>query len=60
VRGRVLGKDGYIEGVTSLAGYVKTAHHGLVIYVFLVNGWENGLDAIWASEDGFLSRLARY
>jgi serine-type D-Ala-D-Ala carboxypeptidase/endopeptidase (penicillin-binding protein 4) len=60
VRGRVIGKDGYIEGVTSLAGYVKTAHHGLVIYVFLVNGWENGLDAIWASEDGFLSRLARY
>jgi D-alanyl-D-alanine carboxypeptidase/D-alanyl-D-alanine-endopeptidase (penicillin-binding protein 4) len=60
VLGRVLGKDGYIEGVTSLAGYVKTAHHGLVIYVFLVNGWENGLDAIWASEDGFLSRLARY
>jgi len=59
-RGRVLGKDGYIEGVSSLAGYVKTAHHGLVIYVFLVNDWEHGLDAIWAGEDGFLSRLARY
>jgi D-alanyl-D-alanine carboxypeptidase/D-alanyl-D-alanine-endopeptidase (penicillin-binding protein 4) len=59
-RGRVLGKDGYIEGVSSLAGYVKTAHHGLVIYAFLVNGWERGLDAVWAGEDDYLSRLARY
>jgi D-alanyl-D-alanine carboxypeptidase/D-alanyl-D-alanine-endopeptidase (penicillin-binding protein 4) len=60
VRGRVLGKDGYIEGVSSLAGYVKTEHHGVVIYAILVNGWERGLDAVWASEDDYLSRLARY
>jgi len=59
-RGRVLGKDGYIEGVSSLAGYVKTAHHGVVIYAFLVNGWEHGLDSVWAGEDGLLSRLSRY
>jgi D-alanyl-D-alanine carboxypeptidase/D-alanyl-D-alanine-endopeptidase (penicillin-binding protein 4) len=59
IRGRVLGKDGYIEGVSGLAGYVKTEHHGLVIYAFLVNGWERGLDAVWANEDDFLSRLAR-
>jgi D-alanyl-D-alanine carboxypeptidase/D-alanyl-D-alanine-endopeptidase (penicillin-binding protein 4) len=60
VRGRVLGKDGYIEGVSSLAGYVNTEHHGVVIYSFLVNGWERGLDAVWASEDDYLSHLARY
>jgi len=60
VRGRVLGKDGYIEGVTSLAGYVKTAHHGVVIYAFLVNGWEHGLDSVWAGEDGLLAQIARY
>jgi D-alanyl-D-alanine carboxypeptidase/D-alanyl-D-alanine-endopeptidase (penicillin-binding protein 4) len=60
VRGRVLGKDGYIEGVTSLAGYVKTAHHGVLIYAFVVNGWEHGLDAVWFAEDDLLSRLARY
>jgi D-alanyl-D-alanine carboxypeptidase/D-alanyl-D-alanine-endopeptidase (penicillin-binding protein 4) len=59
IRGRVLGKDGYIEGVSSLAGYVKTEHHGLVIYAFVVNGWERGLDAVWAAEDDYLSRLAR-
>jgi D-alanyl-D-alanine carboxypeptidase/D-alanyl-D-alanine-endopeptidase (penicillin-binding protein 4) len=59
-RGRVLGKDGYIEGVSSLAGYVKTGHHGVLIYVFLVSGWEHGLDAVWSGEDDFLSRLARY
>jgi D-alanyl-D-alanine carboxypeptidase/D-alanyl-D-alanine-endopeptidase (penicillin-binding protein 4) len=60
VRGRVLGKDGYIEGVSSLEGYVKTEHHGVVIYAFLVNGWERGLDAVWSAEDDFLTRLARY
>jgi len=58
--GRVLGKDGYIEGVSSLAGYVKTAHHGVVIYAFLVNGWEHGLDSVWAGEDGLLAQIARY
>ena len=60
VRGRVLGKDGYIEGVTSLAGYVKTVHHGLVIYAFVVNGWDHGLDAVWSAEDDLLARVARY
>jgi D-alanyl-D-alanine carboxypeptidase/D-alanyl-D-alanine-endopeptidase (penicillin-binding protein 4) len=60
VRGRVLGKDGYIEGVTSLAGYVKTAHHGVLIYSFVVNGWEHGLDGIWSAEDDLLAQLARY
>ncbi|HKW44803.1 MAG TPA: D-alanyl-D-alanine carboxypeptidase/D-alanyl-D-alanine-endopeptidase [Candidatus Eremiobacteraceae bacterium] len=59
VRGRVLGKDGYIEGVSSIAGYVNTAHHGLLIYAFLVNGWSNGLDAVWSGEDDLLSQLAR-
>lgn len=59
-RGRVLGKDGYIEGVSSLAGYVKTAHHGVVIYAFLVNGWEHGLDSVWAGENGLLAQIARY
>jgi serine-type D-Ala-D-Ala carboxypeptidase/endopeptidase (penicillin-binding protein 4) len=59
VLGRVLGKDGYIEGASSLAGYVLTAHHGIVIYAFLVNDWQQGLDAIWSSEDDMLARIAR-
>jgi serine-type D-Ala-D-Ala carboxypeptidase/endopeptidase (penicillin-binding protein 4) len=59
VLGRILGKDGYIEGVSSLAGYIMTAHHGVVIYVFVVNDWQQGLDAIWAAEDDTLARIAR-
>jgi serine-type D-Ala-D-Ala carboxypeptidase/endopeptidase (penicillin-binding protein 4) len=59
VLGKVLGKDGYIEGASSIAGYIKTAHHGVVIYVFLVNDWQNGFDAVWAGEDEMLARIAR-
>jgi D-alanyl-D-alanine carboxypeptidase/D-alanyl-D-alanine-endopeptidase (penicillin-binding protein 4) len=59
VIGRVRGKDGYIEGASGLAGYVQTAHHGVIVYAFLVDGWAQGLDAIWNGEDDVLARLAR-
>ncbi|HET9343178.1 MAG TPA: D-alanyl-D-alanine carboxypeptidase/D-alanyl-D-alanine-endopeptidase [Candidatus Eremiobacteraceae bacterium] len=59
VLGRVRGKDGYIEGASGLAGYVETAHHGVVVYAFLVDDWQQGLDAIWAGEDDILARIAR-
>ncbi|MBC5824171.1 MAG: D-alanyl-D-alanine carboxypeptidase/D-alanyl-D-alanine-endopeptidase [Candidatus Eremiobacteraeota bacterium] len=58
-KGRILGKDGYIEGASGLAGYVKTAHHGVLIYAFLVDDWQKGLDAIWSGEDELLARLSR-
>ncbi|MEO6835953.1 MAG: D-alanyl-D-alanine carboxypeptidase/D-alanyl-D-alanine-endopeptidase [Candidatus Tumulicola sp.] len=35
--GRVRAKSGHISGVSSLAGYVNTAHHGRVIFAFLIN-----------------------
>ena len=57
--GRVVGKSGYIAGATGLAGYVRTARHGLAIYVFLVNDWPQGLDAVWSGEDRILDILAR-
>jgi len=59
VLGRVRGKDGYIEGASGIAGYIETAHHGVVIYAFLVDDWQQGLDAIWGGEDEILARLAR-
>jgi D-alanyl-D-alanine carboxypeptidase/D-alanyl-D-alanine-endopeptidase (penicillin-binding protein 4) len=59
VLGRVLGKDGYIEGASGLAGFVRTAHHGVVIYAFLVDDWEQGLDVIWSGEDSVLTDIAR-
>ena len=59
-RGRVLGKDGYIGGVSSLAGYVLTKHHGVVIYVFMVNNWDASLDSIWRSEDDLLVKLSTF
>lgn len=57
--GRVRGKDGYIAGASGLAGFVETAHHGVVVYAFLVDDWQQGLDAIWNGEDEILARLAR-
>ena len=59
-RGRVYAKDGYIEGASGIAGYVLTAHHGPLIFVFLVNDWQRGLDAVWDGENQVLDRLARY
>ena len=57
-KGRVFAKDGYIEGASAIAGYVLTAHHGPVIFVFLVNDWQNGLDAVWSDEDQMLDIIA--
>lgn len=59
VIGKIVGKDGYIEGASGLAGYVKTAHHGVVVYALLVDGWHKGLDAVWRDEDDLLARLSR-
>jgi D-alanyl-D-alanine carboxypeptidase/D-alanyl-D-alanine-endopeptidase (penicillin-binding protein 4) len=59
ITGRVRGKDGYITGASGIAGYVETAHHGVVVYAFLANNWEQGLDVIWNGQDEILSRLAR-
>lgn len=58
--GRVFAKDGYIAGASSIAGYVITQHHGPVIFVFLVNDWDEGLDAVWAAEDRMLDTIASY
>jgi len=59
VAGRIRGKDGYIEGASGLAGFVETAHHGVVVYAFLVDDWQQGLDVIWNGEDEILARIAR-
>jgi serine-type D-Ala-D-Ala carboxypeptidase/endopeptidase (penicillin-binding protein 4) len=60
VKGRVYAKDGYIEGASAIAGYVLTAHHGPVIFAFIVNDWQHGLDAVWADEDQMLDRIASW
>jgi serine-type D-Ala-D-Ala carboxypeptidase/endopeptidase (penicillin-binding protein 4) len=36
--GRVRAKSGHIGGVSSLAGYVNTLHHGRIAFAFLING----------------------
>jgi serine-type D-Ala-D-Ala carboxypeptidase/endopeptidase (penicillin-binding protein 4) len=59
-QGRVLGKDGYIGGVSTLAGYVLTKHHGVVAYVFMVNNWDGPLDPLWAAEDDVLAKIAAF
>jgi D-alanyl-D-alanine carboxypeptidase/D-alanyl-D-alanine-endopeptidase (penicillin-binding protein 4) len=36
--GRVRAKSGHLSDVSSLAGYVTTAHHGRVAFAFLIDG----------------------
>jgi D-alanyl-D-alanine carboxypeptidase/D-alanyl-D-alanine-endopeptidase (penicillin-binding protein 4) len=43
--GRVRAKSGHIGGVSCLAGYVNTFHHGRVIFAFLINGSPGDPDA---------------
>ncbi len=35
---RVRAKSGHITGVSSLAGYVNTQHHGRIAFAFMING----------------------
>lgn len=58
--GRVYGKSGYIERATGLAGYVKTRHHGVVIYAMLSNDWTTSLDAVWAAQSRLLGLISRW
>lgn len=59
-KGRIYAKDGYISGASSIAGFALTAHHGPVIFAFLANDWQHGLDAVWDGQDQALDRLVRY
>jgi len=43
--GRVRAKTGHITGVSSLAGYVNTLHHGRLVFAFLINGSPGDPDA---------------
>lgn len=43
--GRVRAKSGHITGVSALAGYVNTLHHGRVVFAFMVNGSPGDPDA---------------
>jgi serine-type D-Ala-D-Ala carboxypeptidase/endopeptidase (penicillin-binding protein 4) len=43
--GRVRAKSGHLSGVSSLAGYVTTYHHGRVAFAFLIDGSPGDPDA---------------
>ena len=43
--GRVRAKSGHISGVSALAGYANTAHHGRIVFAFLINGSPGDPDA---------------
>jgi D-alanyl-D-alanine carboxypeptidase/D-alanyl-D-alanine-endopeptidase (penicillin-binding protein 4) len=55
--GRVRAKTGHITGVSSLAGYVNTRHHGRVAFAFLINGSPGDPDAAIIRA---VDRLARF
>lgn len=43
--GRVRAKSGHISGVSALAGYANTLHHGRVAFAFLIDGSPGDPDA---------------
>lgn len=43
--GRVRAKSGHLGGVSALAGYVNSRHHGRVTFAFLFNGVRDAADA---------------
>jgi D-alanyl-D-alanine carboxypeptidase/D-alanyl-D-alanine-endopeptidase (penicillin-binding protein 4) len=43
--GRVRAKSGHLSGVSSLAGYANTLHHGRVAFAFLIDGSPGDPDA---------------
>jgi D-alanyl-D-alanine carboxypeptidase/D-alanyl-D-alanine-endopeptidase (penicillin-binding protein 4) len=43
--GRIRAKSGHISGVSSLAGYANSMHHGRVVFAFLINGSPGDPDA---------------
>jgi serine-type D-Ala-D-Ala carboxypeptidase/endopeptidase (penicillin-binding protein 4) len=43
--GRVRAKSGHLSGVSALAGYVTTPHHGRVAFAFLIDGSPGDPDA---------------
>ena len=43
--GRVRAKSGHLSGVSALAGYVNTVHHGRIVFAFLIDGSPGDPDA---------------
>ena len=56
-RGRVRAKSGHLADVASLAGYLDTAHHGRLVFAFLVDGSRGDPDRAIVSA---LDRLAKF
>jgi serine-type D-Ala-D-Ala carboxypeptidase/endopeptidase (penicillin-binding protein 4) len=55
--GRVRAKSGHLSGVSALAGYVTTMHHGRVAFAFLIDGSPGDPDAAIV---GAVDRLALF
>jgi D-alanyl-D-alanine carboxypeptidase/D-alanyl-D-alanine-endopeptidase (penicillin-binding protein 4) len=53
-------KTGSMRSVSSLSGYAKTRHHGIVSFSILINGFAKHLDHYRALEDKICKILANY
>lgn len=56
-RGRVRAKSGHLADVASLAGYLDTAHHGRLVFAFLIDGSRGDPDRAIVNA---LDRLAQF
>ncbi len=55
--GRLRAKTGHLDGVSALVGYLRTAHHGTVVFAFAVDASENDPDTAFAH---VLDAIARW
>ena len=55
--GRLRAKTGHLDGVSALVGYLRTAHHGMVIFAFAVDASQNDPDTAFAH---LLDAIARW
>ncbi len=55
--GRLRAKTGHLDGVSALVGYLRTAHHGTVVFAFAVDASQNDPDTAFAH---VLDAIARW
>jgi D-alanyl-D-alanine carboxypeptidase/D-alanyl-D-alanine-endopeptidase (penicillin-binding protein 4) len=58
--GRALGKTGSMNGVRSVAGYVRTADGQMVAFTIIANNFDNSSAVVNAATDEIIVRLATY